>query len=336
MPDKETLLSHVISRRRAVLGGLSCLAAAAALPSHAAPYPERAVRLLIGFPPGGGGDFVGRLVAQRLSQTLGGNVVVENKAGANGTIAAADVARSPADGYTLLLGVTASQSISPVLMAKPPYDPTRDFTPISMVGYTPLVLVVNPKLPVKSVAEFIAYVKASKDPVPYGSAGVGNITHMAAELFVQTTGASQLRHIPYKGSGQVITDLIGGQIQAFLDTLRSSLPFIQTRQLRALAVTGQARSPAAPDIPTMQEAGLTDFSPTTWFGLLAPPKLDSVLVQQVQAALQRGFSDAESRKGLTIRGVEPVLNGPAEFAVELEADLNRWRGVTRKAGITLD
>ncbi|SCK21607.1 Tripartite-type tricarboxylate transporter, receptor component TctC [Variovorax sp. HW608] len=325
-----------ITRRGAVLGGLSCLIGAAAFPAQAAAYPERPVRLLIGFPPAGGADFVGRLVAQRMSQTLGGNVIVENKAGANGMIAAADVARSQADGYTLLLGVTASQSISPVLVTKPLYDPLRDFTPISMVGFTPLVLVVNPKLPVRSVGEFIGYVKESKEPVPYGSAGIGNITHMAAELFVQTTGASQLRHIPYKGSGQVITDLIGGQVQAYFDTLPSSLPFIQSGQLRALAVTGQARSAAAPDIPTMQEAGLADYSPTTWFGVLAPPRLDSAIAQQLNAALEQGFSDAESRKGLTVRGVEPVLNSPAEFRAELEADLSRWRGVTRKAGITLE
>lgn len=325
-----------ITRRGAMLGGLSSLLGAAAFPLHAAAYPERPVRLVIGFPPAGGADFVGRLVAQRMSQALGGSVVVENKAGANGMIAAADVARSAADGYTLLLGVTASQSISPVLVAKPPYDPLRDFTPISMVGFTPLVLVVNPKLPVRSVGEFITYVKASKEPVPYGSAGVGNITHMAAELFVQTTGATQLRHIPYKGSGQVITDLIGGQVQAYFDTLPSSLPFIQNGQLRALAVTGQARSAAAPDIPTMQEAGLTDYSPTTWFGVLAPPRLDSTIAQQLNAAIGQAFSDSESRKGLTVRGVEPVLNSPSEFRADLEADLSRWRGVTRKAGITLD
>ncbi|SEB21856.1 tripartite tricarboxylate transporter substrate binding protein [Variovorax sp. YR216] len=329
-------MNPLITRRGALLGGLSCLIGAAGFPAQAAAYPERPVRLVIGFPPAGGADFVGRLVAQRMSQTLGGNVVVENKAGANGMIAAADVARSAADGYTLLLGVTASQSISPVLVAKPPYDPLRDFTPISMVGFTPLVLVVNPRLPARSVGEFVSYVKASKEPVPYGSAGIGNITHMAGELFVQTTGASQLRHIPYKGSGQVITDLIGGQVQAYFDTLPSSLPFIQSGQLRALAVTGQARSPAAPDIPTMREAGLTDYSPTTWFGVLAPPRLDSTIALQLSAALEQGFNDAESRKGLTARGVEPVLNSPAEFRTELEADLSRWRGVTRKAGITLD
>jgi len=328
-------VNHRINRRQAVLGGLSCLAAAS-LPARAAAYPERPVRLLIGFTPAGGADIVGRLVAQRLGQVLPGNIIVENKAGANGTIAAADVARSPADGYTLLLGVTASQSISPVLMSKPPYDPLRDFTPISLVGFTPLVLVVNPKLPVKSVGEFIAYAKASKEPVPYGSAGIGNITHMAAELFVQTTGATQLRHIPYKGSGQVITDLIGGQVQAYFDTLPSSLPFIQSGQLRALAVTGQSRSPAALEIPTMQEAGLAEYSPTTWFGVLAPPKLDSTIAQQIQTALQQGFSDADSRKGLTMRGVEPVLNSSAQFRADLEADLGRWREVTRKAGITLD
>ena len=318
--------------KKILAASILCLAATAGL----AAYPERAIRLVVGFPPGGGADFVARQVAQNLTQALGATVVVDNKPGANGVIAAAEVARAPADGYTLLLGVTASQSISPVLTPKMPYDALKDFTPITQIGYTPLVLVVNPKMPVKNVGEFLRYVNASSDPVTYGSAGTGNITHMTAELFVQSTGTTKLRHIPYKGSSQVITDLIGGHIGAYFDTLPSSLPFIQSGQLRALAVTSRDRAGAAPDIPTMREAGVANYTATTWFGVLAPARLSAELTDRLYEAIRKSMGTAEARQAMTSRGVEPVLDAPAHFALELEEDLARWREVTRKAKITLE
>jgi len=331
------MTSTIAIRRRFLAFSLSCMALAAASPAGAAAaFPDRPIRLVVGFPPGGGADFVAREVAIRLGQALNASVVVDNKPGANGVIAASEVARSPADGYTLLLGVSASQSISPVLMRKLPYDPMRDFTPISEVGFTPLVLVVNPSLPVKSVADFIAYVKASPEPVTYGSAGIGNVTHMAAELFVQSSGSSNMRHIPYKGSTQVITDLMGGRIGAYFDTLPSSLPFIQNKQLRALAVTGPQRASAAPEIPTMLEAGVPGYVATTWFGVFAPPALSPELANRLYEALRAGFASPEAKQGLTVRGVEPVLDAPEHFRSELEADIARWREVTRKANIVLD
>ncbi|QVQ26961.1 Bug family tripartite tricarboxylate transporter substrate binding protein [Achromobacter deleyi] len=317
---------------KAALTGLLCVAAASA----AAAYPDRPIRLIVGFPPGGGADFVARQVAQRLGEALNASVVVDNKAGANGTIAAAEVARAAADGYTLLLGVTASQSISPALSSRLPYDPLRDFTPITQVGYTPLVLVVNPRLPAKTLEDFLRYARASKTPVPYGSAGTGNITHMAAELFVQSSGVSNFQHIPYKGSSQVITDLIGGRVDAYFDTLPSSLPFIQSGQLQAIAVTSPARSDTARDIPTVQEAGVPGFQTTTWFGVLAPPKLDATLTSRLYEALKKGLDTPEARQALVTRGVEPVLDTPAQFGAELKTDLQRWRDVARKANIKLE
>ena len=299
-------------------------------------FPERPIRLVVGFPPGGGADFVARQVAQNLGQALGASVVVENRPGANGTIAATDVSRSAADGYTLLLGATASQSISPALMPKLPYDPLRDFTPITMVGSTPLVLVVNPKMPARTVSEFLAQVSAGEKPLTYGSAGTGNITHMTAELFVQSTGATRLQHIPYKGSSQVITDLLGGHVGAYFDTLPSSLPFIRNGQLRALAVTSGERAGAAPQIPTMQESGVAGFNATTWFGVLAPAKLSAELTSRIHEALRTSASTPEARQALKDRGVEPVFDTPAHFQAELEEDLARWREVTRKAKISLD
>jgi tripartite-type tricarboxylate transporter receptor subunit TctC len=314
----------------------ACLVGLSASLATAQGYPDRTIHLLVGFPAGGGADFVARQVAQSLGPALGTTVVVDNRPGANGTIAAAEVARASADGYTLLLGVTASQSISPVLTPKLSYDPMRDFTPITEVGYTPLVLVVNPTTPVKTVAEFLHYVNTSSVPITYGSAGSGNITHMAAELFAQSTGTTNLRHIPYKGSNQVITDLMGDHINAYFDTLPSSLPFIRGGQLRALGVTSKERAGAAPDIPTMQEAGVTNYEATAWYGLLAPSKLSPTVVDQIYEALRKSMGTPEARQAMTIRGVEPVLDNPKHFQSELEADLARWREVTRRANITLD
>ncbi|WP_291383361.1 MULTISPECIES: tripartite tricarboxylate transporter substrate binding protein [Achromobacter] len=317
---------------KATIAGMLCAAA----PAIAADYPDRPIRLIVGFPPGGGADFVARQVAQRLGDALKTSVVVDNKAGANGTIAASEVARAAPDGYTLLLGVTASQSISPALSPKLPYDPLRDFTPITQVGYTPLVLVVNPKLPARNLDEFLQYAKSRSTPVPYGSAGIGNITHMAAELFVQSSGVSNFQHVPYKGSSQVITDLIGGRVEAYFDTLPSSLPLIQSGQLHALAVTGPARSDTARDIPTVQEAGVSGFQTTTWFGVLAPAKLDPALAERLYQALKRGMQAPDARHALVTRGVEPVLDTPAQFSADLQEDLQRWREVARKADIKLE
>ena len=307
-----------------------------ALPSaHAADFPDKPIRLIVGFPPGGGADFVARQVAQRLGESLHTSVVVDNKPGANGTIAASDVARSAPDGYTLLLGVTASQAISPALMPTPPYDPIKDFTAITQIGYTPLVLVVNPKLPVKSLAEFLQYAKTSKKPIVYGSAGVGNITHLTAEMFLQAAGATNFQHVPYKGSSQVITDLIGGRVDAYFDTLPSSLPYIQSGQVRALAVTSEERSSNAPDIPTVQEAGLPGFHTTTWFGMFGPAKLSPAITEALYAATRDGMNQAAAKESMMTRGVQPVLDSPPQFATALQADLKRWRDVAQKADIAL-
>ncbi|QIL83035.1 tripartite tricarboxylate transporter substrate binding protein [Diaphorobacter sp. HDW4A] len=330
--------AHDASRRRWLAHAMAMTAAAALSFATRANdrYPAKPIRLLVGFPPGGGADFVARQLAQHLGQALNASIVVENKPGANGVIAASEVARATADGLTLLLGVTASQTISPVLSQKVPYDPLRDFTPITNVGSTPLVLVVNPKLPVKNAKEFVAYVNASAEPVPYGSAGAGNITHMAAELFIQNTGLTKLRHIPYKGSSQVLTDLLGGHVAAYFDTLPSSLPYIQSGQLRALGVSSRERSPSAPDIPTLEESGITGYQTTTWFGLFAPPRLTPALTQTLNEAALKGLGQADARKALTARGIDVSLNSPERFRAEIESELERWRNLTSVAKISLD
>ncbi|CAM4146151.1 Bug family tripartite tricarboxylate transporter substrate binding protein [Bordetella muralis] len=334
-PLATQVVSPILSRIAACAASVSLLATAAPSTTHAADFPDKPIRLVVGFPPGGGADFVARQVAQQLGETLRTSVVVDNKPGANGTIAASEVARSAADGYTLLLGVTASQAISPALTPSLPYDAVKDFTPITQIGYTPLVLIVNPKLPVKSLADFLQYAKDSKKPVVYGSAGIGNITHLAAEMFLQSAGAKNFQHVPYKGSAQVITDLIGGRVDAYFDTLPSSLPYIQSGQVRALAVTSSERASNAPDIPTVQEAGVPGFHTTTWFGVFGPAKLSPKITEALYAATRDSMGSKAAKDRMITRGVQPVLDSPDQFANELQADLKRWRDVAQKANISL-
>lgn len=303
---------------------------------HAANYPDRPIRLIVGFPPGGGADYVARQTAKNLTEALDRSVVVENKPGANGIIAATQVANSDPDGYTLLLGVTASQSINPSLYSSLGYDSLRDFAPVTEIGYTPLVLVVNPKLPVKSVQDFIKYVKQSTQPVRFASAGNGNITHLAAELFMLSAGVTNMQHVPYKGSSPAITDLLAGRVDAYFDTLPSSMPYIRSGQLRALGVTSARRASALPDLPTIAEQGVAGYEATTWFGVLAPAKTRPDIVQKLYNALRRTFEAPQSRQVMANQGVEVVVDAPDHFAEMLKTDVARWRKVTTDAHIKLN
>jgi tripartite-type tricarboxylate transporter receptor subunit TctC len=326
------LVNWLVALARSAVAASVVLAA-----GHAAAtgFPDRPIRLVVGFPPGGGADYVARQVAKELGDAFGQSVVVDNKPGANGIIAAAEVARANADGHTLLLGVTATQSINPNLYPKLPYDPVRDFTPVTEVGFTPLVLVINPKLAPRTVGEFISYVKQHDGPVSFASAGNGNITHMAAELFIQSTGATKLSHVPYKGSSQAITDLLGGQVAAYFDTLPSSLPFINNGQLQALGLTSATRSSAAPQLPTIQESGVPGYEATAWFGLFGPAKMPPEVTRKLYETLRAAFARADARKAMASRGVELVVDEPERFGEMLRSDVARWKRVTAEAGITL-
>jgi len=324
----------IFSRRR-LLRLWVLLAAALAFPLHAA-ETDGPIRLLVGFPPGGGADFVARQVARYLTDELKQTVVVENKPGANGIIAATEAAHAAPDGHTLLLGVTATQSINPNLYSKLPYDPIHDFTPISNVGYTPLVLVVSPSMPVKSVPDFVNYVKQNNGPVYFASAGNGNITHMAAELFILSTGTSKLSHIPYKGSSPAITDLLGGRVSAYFDTLPSSMPFIKSGQLHALGVTSPHRASALENVPTIQEQGVPGYEATAWFGVFGPRGLKPELAQRLYQALHHAFSQPQARQVMANQGLEVDIDTPQHFGEMLKADVARWHKVTAEAHIKLD
>jgi tripartite-type tricarboxylate transporter receptor subunit TctC len=323
------------SKRCLLRLGTLLAAAACALPACAAGQ-DGPIRLLVGFPPGGGADFVARQVARGLTLETGQSVVVENKPGANGIIAATEAAHAAPDGRTLLLGVTATQSINPNLYKKLPYDAARDFTPITNIGFTPLVLVVPPALPVKSVPDFIRYVKHHDGPVYFASAGKGNITHMAAELFILSTGIKNMVHVPYKGSSPAVTDLLAGRVSAYFDTLPSSMPFIKSGQLHALGVTSEHRAQALGSLPTIQEQGVRDYQATAWFGLFGPRGLSPALTQRLYQALRHAFADPEARRTMSNQGLEIDLDTPQQFDAMLKKDLARWQAVTSQAHITLD
>jgi tripartite-type tricarboxylate transporter receptor subunit TctC len=324
-----------LSKRHLLRLGALIASAACAWSAHAA-ESDGPIRLLVGFPPGGGADFVARQVARYLTQEMGQSVVVENKPGANGIIAATEAAHAAPDGRTLLLGVTATQSINPNLYKKLPYDPVRDFTPIGNIGSTPLVLVVPPSLPVRSVPDFISYVKHHDGPVYFASAGKGNITHMAAELFILSEGIRNMTHVPYKGSSPAITDLMAGRVSAYFDTLPSSMPFIKSGQLHALGVTSAHRAQALDTVPTIQEQGAKDYEATAWFGLFGPAKLSPAVTQRIHQALVRAFAQPQAQQMMANQGLEVDIDTPQQFGAMLKADLARWHAVTTQAHITLD
>jgi tripartite-type tricarboxylate transporter receptor subunit TctC len=288
------------------------------------------VRIVTGA-AGGGSDFAARLLAQGIAGALGQPVVVDNRGGAGGTLGADIAAKSPADGYTLLLfhiGMIYGTSLYKSL----PYDVVKDFAPVSLVGIAPSVLVVPPSLPVNSLAEFIAYAKANAGKMNYGTAGSGTSGHLAVELF-QSIANVKATHIPYRGGGPAITAVMGGEIQFMIETLGTVVPLIKGGKLKALAVTGDKRSPALPDVPTMREAGLDDYVYTTWYGIWAPGQTPEPVVAKLNAALKKLLAQDDVRTKLDQAGIEPRYTTRQEFADLIKSDLKLWGDIIRKAGI---
>ena len=297
-------------------------------------YPEKPVRMIVPFQPGGGSDTVGRALARGLSERLGQPIVVENRVGAAGSIGADFAARAPADGYTILLGSTSELTQYPVVNPKVRYDPARDFAPIGMVAIVPLVFIVHPTLPVRSVADFTRLARGRPGQIDFGSAGVGATTHLAVEHFVLLTGV-KLNHVPYKGSPQATAELVAGQIQMAIATLPSALSFIQANRLKALAVSSEKRAPALPQVPTMQEAGVKDYVNVLWTGLLAPRGTPAVIVKQLHGEIGPALDHPEVRKALDAGGASPQTSSPEAFAALINAELEKWRRVVKQANIQL-
>ncbi|HVO89909.1 MAG TPA: tripartite tricarboxylate transporter substrate binding protein [Casimicrobiaceae bacterium] len=324
-------------RRRAMLQALGLAAIAPgsrvfAQADAAADYPSRAIHLIVPFAPGGGTDIVARTIAQKLSEAWKQPVVVENKAGGNGTIGANYVAKSTPDGYTLSM-ITASHSVNVTLQgSKHPYDLIKDFVPISQVTTQPYVLVVNPNVPVKSVKELIALAKAKPGKLTYGSSGVGGTSHLSGALFCSLADI-QMTHVPYRGGEPAMTDVISGQIDMLFSTRLQSRAFVDAGQLRPLAVTTVARSPAMPQLPTMQEAGVPGYEVAGWYGVLAPAGTSQAIVNKLNREIVRAVHLPDVTEKMAADGSEPVGSTPEQFAAHIKSEVQKWRDLIRKTGI---
>ncbi len=297
-----------------------------------AAYPDKPIRLVVAYPPGGGTDIIARLIAPELSKKLGQPITIENRGGASGNIGTEAVVNSPANGYTLLMGNVAPNAINISVFKKLPFNPEKDLAPISLVVITPNILVANIELPVRSATDLLALAKASPGKINYPSAGNGTSSHLAGVLF-GSMGNVSMTHIPYKGGGLVMNDLLGGQVDVYFATMPAAMPFVKSGKLRALAVTSEKRSLLMPELPTISEAGLVGYSATTWYGLYAPKGTPPEIINKVNRATLDILQDTEMRERLIQRGFEPVGNSPKQFALFISSEIAKWAKVVAVAGI---
>jgi len=308
------------------------LLAAITLPAFAQQsYPSKPVRIVSPFPPGGGNDALCRTIAPKLSENLKQQVIIENRAGANGIVGTEVAARSAPDGYTIVL-IPSGHAVNASLYKKLPFDSIRDFTPITLVASSPLVLAVHPSLPVKNVKDVIALAKSRPGQLTYVSSGVGSSGHLAGALFDTLTGTKMV-HIPYKGMALAITDLMGGQVTMTFGTSLSVIPQVRSGRLRALATTGAKRSPALPDLPTIAETGVPGYEASLWYGFVGPAKMPPEIVNRLNSAIVAVLQMPEIRERLASQGVDAIHNTPEEFAKLLVNDLERWAKVVKRAGV---
>jgi tripartite-type tricarboxylate transporter receptor subunit TctC len=322
-------------RATAMLAGIAAIALAQPAAAQAPAYPTKAIRLVVPFPPGGATDILARNVAQKLSETWGQRVVVDNRPGAGGNIGSELVAKAAPDGYTLEMGTVGTHAINASLYSKMPYDHVKDFAPIILVAGVPNVLVVNPSLPVNSVQELIAYAKANPGKLNFASSGPGTSIHLSGELFKVMAGV-QMTHVPYKGSAPALQDLLGGQVQLMFDNLPPSLPQIKGGKLRALAVTSLTRAPALPDVPTIAESGLPGFEASSWFGILAPASTPPAIIAKVNAEVAKWLASPEGKDKLAAIGANAGGGSPEDFARHIQAETAKWAKVVKESGAKVD
>lgn len=322
--------------RRSVLAAGAAALAAGVVPRRALAqaWPSRPIRILNGFPAGGPSDLLARIVAERLQETLGQSIVVENRPGATGSIASQAVAQSAPDGYTLMVVPSSTHAVSPNI-TKVSWDPQKDFTPVAMIGNVTTVLAVTPSLPARSVAEFVAYAKANPGRLNYGTPGRGSNLHLGMELLKQMAGIDVV-HVPYKGVTPAQTDLMSGQIQVMLDNIVSVLPHMQTGKIRVLAVCSPKRSTALPELPTVAESGYPGFQVNAWAALLGPAGLPREVVDRLHAETMRAIARDDVRARFVTLGVEPMPMSPAEAGEFMRAERERWAKVIRDANLTFE
>ena len=323
-------------QRRSPLRALALLALAALpLATLAQAFPTKPVKLIIGFPAGGPLDAHARLWADELGKRLGQTVVVDYKAGAGGTVGAEFVAKSEADGHTLLLANTGTMVINPAVYSKLSYQTLKDFAPVARTAQQPLALVVNPSVPAQSVAELVKLAKARPGQLNYGSAGNGGISHLVPEMFKQATGTF-IVHIPYRGSAPAFTDLMAGQVQLMAESVPQAAQYVKAGKLRALAVTSRERSPALPDTPTLIEAGLKDFDVVGFYGVLAPAGTPRPVLDKLSAAFKAVLETPDIRSRMVAQGADPAFLGHEAFRSFLAAEMPRWAAAVKASGTKLD
>ncbi len=310
-------------------------AAAQAKDSTVSGYPNKPIRFIVTFSPGGGTDTFARAVAQKLSSAWGQPVIVDSRGGGGGNIGANIVAQSPNDGYTILFTTNATMSINPLLY-KLPFDPVRDFSPISQLATVPFVLLVHPAVPAKSVAELVTYARSEKGRLSYASSGAGGGSHLSAEL-LKTMGKFDMTHVPYKGGAPGLIDTIGGHVQVMFSTVLTGTPHIRGNRLRGLAVTGPKRSPVLPEIPAMAETpGFEKFETDLWYGMFAPAKTNPRIVDKIYQESRDSLAQPDMRKRFEPTGAQVVASSPAEFSATLKAEVKKWKAIIQTAGIKGD
>ena len=312
------------------------LAAVTGLPVQAADYPDRPIRLVVPFPAGGATDLMARTMGDKLTQRLGQPIVIDNRAGAGGGVGAEAVARAAPDGYTLLFATMGSLTINPALYKKLRYDPLKDFEPIALTHSTSNLLVVNPAVPVHSVAELIALARQKPGELTFASAGNGTTSHLSGELF-KSLAKVELTHVPYKGSAPAMSDFLGGRTSMMFDTASNFVEYVRAGRLRALGLTGRKRSPAMPEVPTIAEApGMGDYELSLWLGVLAPAGTPKEIVERLHREIDRTMSEPDMVRQMAAAGIDVRLGSPQEFAALIRSDTAKWAEVVKRAGVQID
>jgi len=323
---------------RTLLAILSCGAASLATfaPTiSAADFPAKVIRIVVPYPPGGSADLIGRMVAEKMSKSIGQPVIVENKGGATGAIGSEFVARADPDGYTLLVAIADTHAINPAVVPKLPYDPLKDFVPISLMATQPFVLAVGPAMQMKDIGEFVARAKEKPGAITYASNGTGGLQHLAMELFSAAAGIRTL-HVPYKGAGPALTDVMGGQVNAIFISLQGGGSNLKTEKLRPLAITSANRLAVAPEIPTFVESGYPKFQMSQWYGILAPKGTPADVVDKLNQHVKAALTAVDVSEKLKAAGTEPVGSTPEQFLVFLTGEIAQWAAVAKANNIRLE
>ena len=300
-----------------------------------ATYPSRPIRFIVPFPPGGGTDILARLVANKLTESLGWQIVVDNRGGAGGNIGLDAAAKAAPDGYTMVMGQTSNLAINPALYSKLPYDPIKHFTPVSLVASSPIAITVSGKSPHKTLGDLVAAAKAKPGEITFGSPGNGTVSHLTGEMFQRAAGVKYI-HVPYKGAAQAMPDLIGGRIHFYTSSLETAMPQMKAGAIRTLAVTSLQRIPAVPDIPTVSESGLKGFEATTWFGVLVAKGTAAPIVDRLSSEIVKVLNASDIRSRMADNGGAMVKPGPAEFDRFLKAEIAKWGRIVKDSGVKVD